>query len=57
MMRELVDYLHAHDQHYILMVDPAVAYQPYPPFERGVEDNVFRMQLQGFLVPMQSGQF
>lgn len=23
-MRELVDYLHDHDQHYIVMVDPAV---------------------------------
>lgn len=24
-MRELVDYLHKHDQHYIVMVDPAVS--------------------------------
>lgn len=24
-MRELVSYLHAHDQHYIVMVDPAVS--------------------------------
>lgn len=24
-VRELVDYLHDHDQHYIVMVDPAVS--------------------------------
>lgn len=40
-MRALVDHLHANDQHYVVMVDPAVAYQPYPPFERGVEANIF----------------
>lgn len=26
-MRDVVDYLHEHDQHYVVMVDPAVAYQ------------------------------
>jgi len=36
-MRELVDYLHDHQQHYIVMVDPAVAYQDYPAFNNGVE--------------------
>ena len=39
-MRELVGHLHANDQSYIVMVDPAVAYQPYPPFERGVKDHL-----------------
>jgi alpha-glucosidase len=40
-MRELNDYLHDHDQKQILMVDPAVAYQPYPPYQRGAEDGIF----------------
>lgn len=32
-VRELVDYLHDHDQHYIVMVDPAVsASSKYLPF-------------------------
>lgn len=30
-MRELVDYLHDHDQHYIVMVDPAVSASGKPP--------------------------
>ncbi|KAI1778152.1 glycoside hydrolase family 31 protein [Hypoxylon cercidicola] len=47
-MRELVDYLHAHDQHYIVMVDPAVAYQDFPAsFQRGVEDNIFLLRANG----------
>lgn len=47
-MRELVDYLHAHDQHYVVMVDPAVAYQDFPAaFQRGVEDNVFLLRENG----------
>ncbi|OTA70412.1 glycoside hydrolase family 31 protein [Hypoxylon sp. EC38] len=48
MMRELVDYLHAHNQHYVLMVDPAVAYQDFPAsFQRGVDDNVFLLRGNG----------
>lgn len=31
-MREIVRFLHSHQQHYILIVDPAVAKQDYPPF-------------------------
>jgi alpha-glucosidase len=39
-MREIVSYLHSHDQHYIVMTDPAVGYTPtspvpYPSFDRG----------------------
>ncbi|KAE9375347.1 glycoside hydrolase family 31 protein [Stipitochalara longipes BDJ] len=41
MMQELNNYLHDHDQKQILMVDPAVAYQPYPPYQRGAEDGIF----------------
>ncbi|KAJ9142247.1 Family 31 glycosyl hydrolase [Coniochaeta hoffmannii] len=46
-MRELVDHLHKNDQHYVVMVDPAVAYQPYGPFERGVADNIFLKRANG----------
>jgi alpha-glucosidase len=40
-MRELVDYLHEHDQHYIVMVDPAVAYQDYDAYNNGVDMDVW----------------
>ncbi|KAI0317397.1 alpha-glucosidase [Amylostereum chailletii] len=43
-MREIVDYLHAHDQRYVLMTDPAVAYVPgegYGPYDRGTEMDVW----------------
>ncbi|KAI4598086.1 hypothetical protein KJ359_003895 [Pestalotiopsis sp. 9143b] len=48
MMRELVDHLHANDQHYIVMVDPAVAYQDFPgTLQRGIDDNVFLLRENG----------
>ncbi|KAG8955586.1 hypothetical protein FRC04_007577 [Tulasnella sp. 424] len=43
-MREITDYLHKHNQQYIVMIDPAVAYQPnqnYGAFDRGVRDGAF----------------
>ena len=46
-VREIVDYLHDHKQHYILMVDPAIAYKDYPTFNRGAEDGVFLMRNNG----------
>lgn len=46
-VREIVDYLHSHDQHYVVMVDPAVAYTDYPTFNRGVEDGVFLKENNG----------
>ncbi|PHH79053.1 hypothetical protein CDD83_3898 [Cordyceps sp. RAO-2017] len=48
-MRALVSHLHAHDQRYVLMVDPAVAYQEYAPLEKGVEDDVFLRHKNGSL--------
>ncbi|KAG8686180.1 hypothetical protein FRC09_014300, partial [Ceratobasidium sp. 395] len=51
-MREIVDYLHGRDQQYIMMIDPAVAYQPnkgYKPFDRGVADDVFLKNANGSL--------
>lgn len=40
-MRELVTHLHDANQHYVVMVDPAVAYQDYPAFNNGVSRDVF----------------
>lgn len=41
LMRELVSTLHANNQHYIVMVDPAVAYQDYPAFNNGADADAF----------------
>ncbi|KAK3114409.1 hypothetical protein LTR53_007334 [Teratosphaeriaceae sp. CCFEE 6253] len=41
LMQELVHHLHDHQQRYIVMVDPAVAYQPYPAFDEGVAADAF----------------
>ena len=46
-MQELVTYLHDHDQHYIMMVDPAVAYQNYTAFENGESAGIFLMNGDG----------
>ncbi|RFU76067.1 glycosyl hydrolase family 31 [Trichoderma arundinaceum] len=46
-MRDLVSHLHDHDQHYVVMVDPAVAYQDYAPANQGLEDNVFMLRSNG----------
>ncbi|TPX12191.1 uncharacterized protein E0L32_007077 [Thyridium curvatum] len=46
-IRDFVDHVHKSNQHYIVMVDPAVAYQDYPPFHRGVEDNIFLLRNNG----------
>jgi alpha-glucosidase len=43
-MHQITDYLHKHNQQYIVMIDPAVAYQPnqnYGAYDRGVQDGVF----------------
>ncbi|KAL5338540.1 glycosyl hydrolases family 31-domain-containing protein [Aspergillus crustosus] len=41
-MRELVTYLHDHDQHYIVMVDPTVSVlEDNPAYGREVEQDVF----------------
>ncbi|KZW01941.1 glycoside hydrolase family 31 protein [Exidia glandulosa HHB12029] len=43
-VQEIIHYLHAHDQHYIVMVDPAVAAQPnkgYGAYDNGVKDGIF----------------
>ena len=40
-MRELIDHLHADQQHYIVMVDPAVAYANYSAFNQGAQLGIF----------------
>lgn len=46
-MRELVAYLHAHQQHYIVMVDPAVAYQNYSAYNNGNSPDIFMKRADG----------
>ncbi|KAJ9298850.1 CAZyme family GH31 [Paecilomyces variotii] len=48
-MRELVDYLHQHQQHYILMVDPAVKYEGNDAFDRGQQQGAFLKYADGSL--------
>lgn len=48
-MREFVNYLHDHHQHYIVMVDPAVASRDYPPFHDGIEKDAFMKEDNGTL--------
>ncbi|KAK2755518.1 hypothetical protein FQN54_006458 [Arachnomyces sp. PD_36] len=48
-MRQFVDYLHDHDQHYIVMVDPAVTSRDYPAFHDGVAKDAFMKHDDGAL--------
>lgn len=47
MMREIVDHLHSKNQHFTVMVDPAVAARDYPPYHRGLESDVFILRDNG----------
>lgn len=40
-MHRLIDYLHSRQQHYIVMVDPAVADHDYPAYNRGMDLDIF----------------
>ena len=42
-VQELVTHLHDNDQHYVMMVDPAVAYQDYPGFNNGADVGAFML--------------
>ncbi|KAI0669390.1 alpha-glucosidase [Trametes maxima] len=49
-MREIVGHLHSHDQHFVLMTDPAVAYLPdegYGPFDRGIKADIWLKAANG----------
>ncbi|KAE8142571.1 putative alpha/beta-glucosidase agdC [Aspergillus pseudotamarii] len=48
-MRELVGYLHDHDQRYIVMVDPAVSVSDNGAFNRGLKQGVFLKTQNGSL--------
>ncbi|KAK4495387.1 hypothetical protein PRZ48_013718 [Zasmidium cellare] len=47
LMRELVSTLHSRQQHYIVMVDPAVAYQDNAPFNNGKDQDIFMKRENG----------
>lgn len=49
MMREIIQHLHAKDQKYTVMVDPAVAFENNSAYERGMEANVFLKNPDGTL--------
>ncbi|KAI6784884.1 uncharacterized protein J7T54_007978 [Emericellopsis cladophorae] len=46
-MQDLIEYLHERDQHYTLMVDPAVAEHDYPAYNRGKGMDVFVKRRDG----------
>lgn len=46
-IRAVVDYLHEHDQRYIVMVDPAIAYVESGTLDRGLDDDVFLLRSNG----------
>jgi alpha-glucosidase len=49
-MREVISRLHSRNQHYIMMVDPAVGYQPgqnYGTFDRGEKARIFLKNADG----------
>jgi len=46
-MQTIVRALHANKQHYIMMIDPAVAYQPYPSFQRAADMGVLLKHPRG----------
>jgi alpha-glucosidase len=48
LVKDLVDTLHARDQHYIVMVDPAVYYsEPNPALDAGLKYDAFMKELNG----------
>ena len=48
-VRDYVQYLHDHDQHYVVMQDPAVAFQNYSGFLNGNQKDVFLHNPNGSL--------
>jgi len=49
LMQELVQYLHSHQQKYVVMVDPAVADQDYPGRNNGITADAFLKRDNGTL--------
>ena len=46
-VRELVSYLHEHQQHYVVMVDPATWRGDYEPYNEGVSRDIFQKTPNG----------
>jgi alpha-glucosidase len=46
-MQTIVRALHANKQYYIMMIDPAIAYQPYPSFQRAIDMGVLLKEGNG----------
>lgn len=50
-MKEFVDDLHSHGQHYVMIVDPGISnVQPagsYPPYDNGLKANIFVNTTEG----------
>ena len=46
-MQDINHYLHDHKQRQIVMVDPAVAYTDYPPYQAGAKDDIFLKRNNG----------
>lgn len=46
-MRDLVGHLHDNNQHYIVMVDPALGYQDTPPVQRALDENILLLRENG----------
>lgn len=47
MVRELVSYLHEHQQHYVVMVDPATWRGDYEAYNEGVNRDIFQKTPNG----------
>lgn len=48
LVKDLVDTIHARDQHYIVMVDPAVYYkEPNPALDEGLRYDIFMKEANG----------
>ncbi|KAL6708619.1 hypothetical protein ACN47E_002600 [Coniothyrium glycines] len=46
-VREFIDRLHSNNQHYIVMVDPAVAAQNYSAYDKGIKQDIFLKKADG----------
>jgi alpha-glucosidase len=47
--REMITYLHDHQQHSVLMTDPTIPQDDYGPYNRGVDSDVFLKRSNGSL--------
>ena len=57
-VREVVDYLHAHNQSYIVMVDPPVALNDSKSYDNGLQRDIYLKNADGtvFVATMWPGK-